>query len=132
MGADGRGSYLIIKNRGHVVRFFERGIKNLWQAAASEEKILLGADVEDSIVGKAAALLMVCGGARSVKAGVLSEGGKCVLEEHGVPYGYDVLVPNIINRRGDGICPMEEVAKDCDTSNIVAAIGRKLAELGVI
>ena len=127
-----RGSYLIIKNRGKVVSFFEHGIKNLWQAAAGEDKILQGADVEDSIVGKAAALLMICGGVKSVKAGVLSEGGKAVLEEHGVPYAYDVLVPNIINRKGDGICPMEEVAKDCDPTNIIAAIERKLIALGML
>ncbi len=127
-----RGSYLIIKNRGHVVSFFEHGIKNLWQAATGEGKILQGADVEDSIVGKAAALLMICGGVKSVKAGVLSEGGKSALEEYGVPYAYDVLVPNIINRKGDGICPMEDVAKDCDPTNIIAAIERKLIALGML
>ena len=132
MVEEGGGSYLIIKNSGHVVSFFEHGIKNLWQAASGKDKILQGADVEDSIVGKAAALLMIFGGAKSVKAGVLSEGGKCALEEYGVPYAYDVLVPNIINRRGDGLCPMEEVAKDCDPTNIVAAIEQKLIALGML
>lgn len=132
MSEDGRGSYLIIKNRGRTASFFDRGIKNLWQAAAGEDKILQGADVEDSIVGKAAALLMICGGVKSVKAGVLSEGGKAELEKYGVPYAYDALVPNIINRKGDGICPMEEAAKDCGPSDIVEAIRRKLVALGML
>ena len=131
--SDRPSSYLIIRTpAGATLSFFERGIKNLWNIAADEKGILRGADVEDSIVGKAAALLMICGGVKSVKAGVLSEGGTSALEEYGVPYAYDVLVPNIINRKGDGICPMEDVAKDCDPTNIVAAIERKLIALGML
>ena len=131
--SDRPSSYLIIRTpAGATLSFFERGIKNLWNIAADEKGILRGADVEDSIVGKAAALLMICGGAKSVKAGVLSEGGKCALEEYGVPYAYDVLVPNIINRRGDGVCPMEEAAKDCTPSTIIPAIRDKLASLGLL
>ncbi len=132
MALDGRGSYLIIKNRGQTASFFDRGIKNLWQAAASDDKILQGADVEDSIVGRAAALLMVYGGVKSVKAGVLSESAKEIFEYYKIPFEYEELVPRIVNRRGDDICPMEKAAKDCDPSDIVEAIKNKLKELGII
>ncbi len=52
-------------------------------------------DVEDKIVGRAAALLLVNLGVGSVQARLLSEHGREVLEAHAVRYGYDELVARI-------------------------------------
>jgi hypothetical protein len=51
--------------------------------------------VEDKIVGKAAALLLVRLGIREIRAGVLSELGRAVLERHHVVYSAAQTVPRI-------------------------------------
>ena len=51
--------------------------------------------VEDKIVGKAAALLLVRLGIRGVKAGVLSELAKAVLERCGVRFSFTTIVERI-------------------------------------
>ena len=38
-----------------------------------------------------------------------------LLEEAGIPVEYECLVPNIINRAGDGICPVESLCADART-----------------
>ena len=62
----------------------------------------------DIIVGKAAALMFVKCGINQVYAEVLSQSGKTVLEKFKTEYGYGALTEKILNRAGDGICPMEQ------------------------
>jgi hypothetical protein len=54
-----------------------------------------GVLVEDKIVGKAAALLLVRMGIVQVKADVLSEMAKAVLERYGVRFSYTTIVERI-------------------------------------
>ncbi len=75
---------------------------------------LAGFAVADRIVGKAAAMLFVKAGLSAVYAEVLSEPGKAYLERRGIPVTYGVLTPAIINRAGDGPCPMEAAVADID------------------
>lgn len=70
--------------------------------------------VADQVVGKAAALLFVKEGFVAVYGKVMSEAGKKVLEDHNIRYEYGTLVPKIINRAGDDICPMEKAVMDID------------------
>jgi hypothetical protein len=51
--------------------------------------------LEDKIVGKAAALLLVRLGVRQVRAGVLSKLGREVLERHRVSYSAEEIVERI-------------------------------------
>ena len=51
--------------------------------------------VEDKIVGKAAALLLVRLGIRRIKAGILSELGRAVLKRHAVKHSADSIVERI-------------------------------------
>ena len=77
----------------------------------SEGKDLRSFSAADKIVGKAAALLFVLAGIREVYGAVMSEAGLQVLQTHGIPCAYGTLTPHIINRRGTGICPMEETVQ---------------------
>ena len=54
-----------------------------------------GVLVEDKIVGKAAALLLIRIGVRQVKAGVLSKLAKAVLERYDVRFSYTTIVERI-------------------------------------
>lgn len=84
----------------------ERGVKPLadWLRRGVD---LMGFSAADKVVGKAAAFLYVLLGVRCLYAPVLSEPARAVLEKFGVEVTWDTLVPYIINRRGDGMCPFE-------------------------
>lgn len=71
-----------------------------------------GFSVADKIVGKAAAMLFFLAGADCVYGGVMSRGAASFLAEKGVRYEFGVLADEIVNRAGDGICPMENAVKD--------------------
>jgi len=51
--------------------------------------------LQDKIIGKAAALLILRMGFQTVKAGVLSRLGDAVLQRHGIAYTYEQLVDRI-------------------------------------
>ena len=72
-----------------------------------------GSSVADKIVGKAAALLYALMGVKRVYAEVLSEAGREVLDGHNIEVEYGTLTDKILNRKGDGPCPMENAVKDC-------------------
>jgi len=82
-----------------------------WLAEGAD---LSGYSVADKIVGKAAALLFILAAVKDVYGEVMSEGGLAVLQSHGIPCSYGTLAPYIINRKGDGICPMEQTVQDID------------------
>lgn len=67
-----------------------------------------GYSVADLVVGKAAAMLFVLSGIKSVFAKTLSKSGEEILKRHEIPYEYETLTDKIINRDGTDICPMEK------------------------
>jgi len=68
---------------------------------------LHGFSAADRVVGRATAFLFVLAGITSVFGEVVSEGAYELLAKHGIPCEAQKVVPYIINRKGDGQCPME-------------------------
>lgn len=66
----------------------------------------------DKIVGKAAAFLYACLGVKEVFAEVLSKEAIPVFERYNISFKYNILTDYIINRKGTGLCPMEEAVRD--------------------
>ena len=96
----------------------------------SEGVDLNGFSAADKIIGKAAAMLFVCAGVCEVYGEVMSQAAIPVLEKHNVRYSYKVLTERINNRRGDGICPMEETVMTIDEPlKAEKALRDKLEEL---
>lgn len=79
---------------------------------------LSGFSVADKIVGKAAAMLFVKAGVREVFGEVVSKEGLSFLQSENIPCSYKILTENIINRKGDGICPMENEVKNISDTDI--------------
>ncbi|MBQ9806583.1 MAG: DUF1893 domain-containing protein [Clostridia bacterium] len=71
----------------------------------------------DRVVGKATAFLFVLAGVSSVYGEVMSEGARAVLLQYGVVCQCKQTVPYIINRRGDGACPMETAVREINDPN---------------
>ena len=96
--------------------FHERGVKDLHNLLRNEPELLRGAAVADKVVGKGAAALMVAGGVEWVHADVISSGALDLFKLNGIEVEYTTVVPNIINRTGTDICPVEKLCRDCRTA----------------
>ena len=96
----------------------------------NEKKDLSQGAVADKVVGKAAALLFVYLGVKVVYAETLSMGAKAVFEKYGINYSYANLTEYIINRKGDGLCPMELAVRNVDTPEMaLVEVTKTLEEL---
>ena len=94
---------------GDIRRFERRGVADLFSLVTDEPEFLRGASVADKVIGRGAALLLVKGGARRVYAEVVSSGALEVLRRADVEVSFGKEVPNIINRAGTDICPVEKL-----------------------
>ncbi len=73
-----------------------------------------GFSAADKIVGRAAAMLFALAGVKELYAEVLSKPAAELLRKYGILFSYGTLTEAIINRKGDGICPMEEAVSGID------------------
>ena len=102
---------------GDGIRTFDgRGISDLYGLLTEHPDLLRGASVADKVVGKGAAALLVLGGVREVHADVISTSALVLFEDTGISVRFAQEVPYIINRQGDGICPVETLCKKCVTA----------------
>ena len=86
----------------------------------------------DKVVGRATAYLYVLLKIQALYAKVISAPAIAVLREHGIAVSYESLVPNIINRNGDGICPFEEAVMGIDDPETArSAILKKMEALQI-
>lgn len=84
----------------------------------------------DKVVGAGAAHLYILLKVKSVWANVISAAAKEILKRNNIPVFFERQVAYIINRAGDGICPIEECVTDITDSNAaLEAIQKRLKEL---
>lgn len=108
-----------------------RGVKPLVQWLESGTD-MAGFSAADKVVGKATAYLYVLLGVRDIYAHVISEPALAVLRDHGIHTQYETLAENIINRKGDGICPFEAAVMEArDPQTAYAAILDKMKQMNI-
>ena len=100
------GATCVAVRNGETIITRERGVKPLLRWI-SEGRSFEGWSVADKVVGKAPALLYVQLKPTAVFATALSEDARDILLARGIACGCDDLVPFIVNRAGDGQCPMD-------------------------
>ena len=93
----------------------DRGVKPLI-SFLQVQRSFAGGVAADKCVGAGAAHLYVLLGVRAVWANVISEPAKDVLQKNGIEVFYQECVPHIINRKGDGVCPIERAVAGATTS----------------
>ena len=126
------GSYTcVLMKEDNVVTSYERGVKPLVNLIRSGEDF---SDfyAADKVIGKATAFLYVLLQVKSVYASVISESALQVLTDNSICVEYETLVKNIINRRGDGICPFEDAVLSVEDADVaLAVIINKMREMGI-
>lgn len=125
-----RGDYsCVIADRDRVMTSRARGIAPLLERAERSER-LEGAFVADRIIGKAAAMLLVVMRVASVYGQIMSREAEALLSANGIEVEYGALTDHIINRSGDGLCPMEQAVRDLtDCAAAPAVLRRRIEEL---
>lgn len=109
------GCSCVIYNNDHTHLFHKRGVQDLHQLLRTSPDTLRGAMIADKVVGKGAAVLMTAGGVRWVYADVISQSALEFLLTHNIEAEYGRVVPNIINRAGTDICPVEKLCMQCES-----------------
>ncbi|MGN0637354.1 MAG: DUF1893 domain-containing protein [Huintestinicola sp.] len=126
---DEQGLTLAAVRENETITSRERGVKPLLELI-DEGKTLEGYSAADKIVGAAAAYLYVLLGVKELYAGVMSRRALGVLKKYGIGSEYDTLAEAIINRSGNGFCPMETAVSDAvSPENALELIRAKLKEL---
>ena len=109
------GCSCVIHNDDNTLLFHKRGVQDLHQLLRTSPDTLRGAMIADKVVGKGAAVLMTAGGVRWVYADVISQSALEFLLTHNIEAEYGRVVPNIINRAGTDICPVEKLCMQCES-----------------
>lgn len=123
------GYTCVLSDGKQVFSSTERGVAPLICFIESG-KAFNGFSAADKVVGKAAALLYALMGVTSLYAEVVSEGALTVCKSFNIAVEYGTLTQKIINRKGDGVCPMEQtVAEISDPQTAYKAIKQKLKSL---
>lgn len=68
----------------------------------------------DTIIGKAAAMMFVRSKVSYLHAKVMSEAAHALLQRYEIAHSYDELCPYIINRKQNGMCPMEMCVQEME------------------
>ena len=126
------GSYTCVLCRENALyTATERGVKPLvrWLTEGLEAKNFSAAD---RVVGRATAYLYRLLGVREVYAHVMSRAAAEVLEAGHIRHSCGILVDNIINRQGTGICPFEAAVLHIhDPRTALTAIREKMAQMNI-
>ena len=126
------GGYTCVLTDGTIVYTSKlRGVKPLVQFLESGT-IPSGFSAADKVIGRATAYLYVLLGVREVYAQIISEPAAEVLRAKGIHVQYGTLVPNIINRKGDGICPFEAAVMEITEPSLAyEAILSKMKDMNI-
>lgn len=116
------GCSCIVYNGGEVKMFHRRGVVDLYDLLRGEEGSLRGAMVADKIIGTAAAAVLVTGEIEELYTKAISHKALALIEGSGIKVSYDELIDYVINRAGDGMCPLERACRETTTAEEAMAV----------
>ena len=124
------GNYTCVICKGDTVyTSTERGVAPVLSLIENKTNIN-GFSVADKVIGKAAAMLFSLAGVKEIFTDVTSIPAKDYLKKQGIAVSYNKLTEKIINRAGDGLCPMETLVMNInDEIEAYHAISEKIKTL---
>lgn len=123
-------SFVLYKNEADIKCDIGIGLKPIMAVLREDRRGFEQAVIADKVIGKAAALMAVLGGAQAVHGALMSKTAIRVFETFKIPYTNEVVVPIIENRTQTGMCPLEQAVQDIeDLEEAYNAIEATIAEL---
>ena len=107
-------SCALIRNGRIIYTASGRGVSPLLTVYEQNKELLKDSFAVDKIIGKAAAIILVLGGAREAYGEIMSVAARDFLTLHAVTVSYGRCVDVISSRDGKGICPIEKSVLDID------------------
>lgn len=127
---EGKAECVLVKDGVIVAQESGHGVSPLLNLYDAQGEAMRGAMVVDKVIGRAAASVAICGGAVHVHGELMSEDAVAFLSDNGITSSYTTLVPCILNRRMDGLCPLEQsVLGLTDPQEALTALRRKVAQM---
>jgi hypothetical protein len=111
-------SLTVAKNGRLLFRSKSHGVSDLLAMIDDVGQLAEGASLADSIVGRAAALLCVYSKIVAVHGVNMSEGALSVFKSNGIQCEYRTLVPKILNREKNDICPFDKAVLGIDDPRV--------------
>jgi len=122
---------LVLVLNEDIYKSSEKGIKSLLQLLNSG-KNYLNYSAADKIVGKAAAMLYKLLNVNDIYGEVMSIRAINFLEQNNINFKYKIKTNEIINRKGTGICPMEQTVLNIENpTEAKKLLENKLKELKI-
>jgi len=111
-------SFVLVKDDEILFRSKSRGIGDLLAMLDSVGGETKGASLADNIVGRAAALVCVYGKIVAVYGVSMSEGAESIFRTNGIRYEFGTVVPRILNRAKDDICPFDKAVSGVEDPRV--------------
>ena len=105
---DGKAGCVIIKYGEIVHDENGRGISPILDIYRQHPDKMKNSVLVDKVIGKAAAMVAICGKVKYVHAELICDSAVEILEKHNIKVTYTLRVKDILNRRRNGLCPMEK------------------------
>lgn len=107
-----------------------RGVSPLLKIYDTNSAVMRDSVIVDKVIGRAAAFIVVKSGAKSVYGKIMSEDAKELLAKHKITASHDLLVPRILNRKRDGLCPLEASVSGIDDPDAALnSMRKRIAEM---
>lgn len=120
---------VLLRDGAPIYQSRARGVRPLLDALDADLNTC-GCIAVDRLVGRAAAFLYIQMEVAAVTAEVMSRSACELLAAHGIDADAHTLTDVIVNRVGDGLCPMEAATADTDDPEAaLIAIRRTVAVL---
>ena len=110
-------SLAVVKNGSVLFRSKSHGVSDLLFMISDIGRLTEGSSLADSIIGRAAALLCVYSKIVAVYGANMSEGALAVFKANDMKCEYGNLVPKILNRKQDDICPFDKAVLGTNDPN---------------
>ena len=113
------GVTLVAAKNGKILfRSKSHGVSDLLTMIRDLGRLTEGASLADSVVGRAAALLCAYSGIVAVYGAKMSEGAASLLKARDIRFEFGALVPKILNREKNDICPFDRAVLGIDDPSV--------------
>ena len=107
----GKWSFVLISGHEIIFRSKSDRLKPLIACIKKRKKEMREGIVFDKVVGRAAAILLSHARVKEVWTPVISRGGRMILQKNKIKASFGKEVENIMNQKGDDLCPMEKLSE---------------------
>ena len=126
----GKAECVLLKGGKIVCVEKGRGVSPLLRLYDRNADAMRGSIIVDKVIGRAAAAIAINGGAEFVHGELMSEDAQRYLLDYKIASSHTLLVERILNRKRDGLCPLEQsVSGISNPRQALTALRKRIAEL---